>query len=94
MEVTITAEAVIQAAALAGALGVLGGGAVWLLRFVEGNRKQDQALTAIRREQTLICCGVLACLQGLKEQGCDGPVTEALAKLESHLNQAAHDGGA
>jgi hypothetical protein len=37
---------------------------------------------------------VLACLKGLKEQGCDGPVTEALGKLEAHLNQAAHDGGA
>ena len=94
MEVTITAEAVIQAAALAGALGALGGGRVWLFRFVEGNKKQDQALTAIRQEQILICCGVLACLKGLKEQGCDGPVTEALGKLEAHLNQAAHDGGA
>ena len=29
----------------------------------------------IRREQTLICYGLLACLQGLKEQGCNGPVT-------------------
>ena len=46
MEVTITAEAVIQAAALAGALGALGGGLVWLFRFVEGNKQQDQALTA------------------------------------------------
>ena len=74
------------AAALAGALGALGGGLVWLFRFVEGNKKQDQALTAIRQEQILICCGVLACLKGLKEQGCDGPVTEALGKLEAHLN--------
>ena len=55
---------------------------------------RDRALTAIRQEQILICCGVLACLKGLKEQGCDGPVTEALGKLEAHLNQAAHDGGA
>ena len=94
MAVTITAEAVIQAAALAGALGALGGGLVWLLRFVEGDRKQDKELAAIRKEQSLICFGVLACLQGLKEQGCDGPVTEALGKLEAHLNKAAHDGGA
>ena len=39
-----------------------------------------------------VCCyGILACLRGLKEQGCDGPVTEALDKLEKHLNMAAHD---
>ena len=27
----------------------------------------------------------------LKEQGCNGPVSDALNKLEKHLNQAAHD---
>ena len=46
---------------------------------------------AIRKEQTLICFGVLACLKGLKEQGCNGPVTAALDKLEKHLNEAAHE---
>ena len=34
----------------------------------------------------------LACLKGLKEQGCNGPVSAALDKLEKHLNQAAHEG--
>ena len=55
------------------------------------NKKQDEELAAIRKEQTLICYGVLACLKGMKEQGCNGPVTAALDKLEKHLNQAAHD---
>ena len=41
--------------------------------------------------QTLICYGLLACLKGLKEQGCNGPVTEAMDRMEQHLNQAAHD---
>ena len=36
------------------------------------------------------CYGILACLKGLKEQGCNGPVTEALHTLEKHLNQSAH----
>ena len=39
----------------------------------------------------MICYGILACLRGLKELDCDGPVTEALDKLEKHLNKAAHD---
>ena len=39
----------------------------------------------------MICYGVLACLKGLKEQGCDGPVSDALDKLEKYLNKAAHD---
>ena len=30
-------------------------------------------------------------MKGLKEKGCNGPVTAALDKLEKHLNQAAHE---
>ena len=91
MEVTISAEAIVKIAAVLTALGVIGGGVVWCIQFVDRQRKQDQELAAIRREQTLICFGVLACLKGLKEQGCNGPVTAALDKLEKHLNQAAHE---
>lgn len=92
MEVTIGTDTVIRAASLLAALGALGGVVVWCIRFVERQRHQDREIAAIRREQTLICYGVLACLKGLKEQGCNGPVSAALDKLEKHLNQAAHDG--
>ena len=91
MAVTITADTLIRLAALLTALGVIGGVALWCFRFVQRDKKQDRELTVIRKEQTLICYGVMACLKGLKEQGCNGPVTEALSKLEKHLNQAAHD---
>lgn len=91
MEVTITADGIIKLASLLGALGVIGGMALWAYKFVARNKKQDEELKSIRREQTLICYGVLACLKGLKEQGCNGPVTAALDKLEKHLNEAAHD---
>ena len=89
MEVTITADAIIKTAALLTAF-VIGGVALWCVKFVARNKKQDEAISAIRSEQTLICYGVLACLKGLKEQGCNGPVTEALEKMEKHLNKAAH----
>ena len=42
-------------------------------------------------EQGLLTCGVLACLKGLREQGCNGPVTEAIGKIEKHLNRKAHE---
>ena len=87
----IDAKTLIELAALLTALGVIGGAALWAVKFVDRQKKQDQELTAIRKEQTLICYGVMACLKGLKEQGCDGPVTAALDKLEKHLNQAAHE---
>lgn len=33
---------------------------------------------------------VLACLKGLKEQGCDGPVTSAINQIEKYINKQAH----
>lgn len=88
----IDADAIIKIASILAALGVIGGVILWCYRFVDRDKKQDKELAAIRKEQTLICYGVLACLKGLKEQGCDGPVTAALDKLDKHLNEAAHGG--
>ena len=94
MEITISASSVIQAAAVLTALGVIGGVVVWCIRFVDRQKKQDKEIAAIRKENTMICYGILACLKGLKEQGCNGPVTEALNKLEKYLNEKAHEGDA
>ena len=52
--------------------------------------KHDNA--RMNEELTLLTYGVLACLKGLKEQGCNGPVTEAINKIEKHLNEKAHEG--
>lgn len=87
----IDADKIIEIASLIAALGGLGGVIFWVFKFVERNKMQDKELKAIRKEQTVICYGILACLRGLAEQGCDGPVHEALQKIEKHLNQAAHD---
>ncbi|MCI9670150.1 MAG: branched-chain amino acid ABC transporter permease [Lawsonibacter sp.] len=87
----ISADTLIALAELVTALGVIGGVILWCIKFVQRSRRQNEELKAIRREQTLICYGLLACLQGLKEQGCNGPVTEAMNRIEEHLNQAAHD---
>ena len=91
MEVVINADRLIALAELVTALGVIGGVVLWCFKFVQRSKRQHEELKAIRREQTLICYGLLACLQGLKEQGCNGPVTEAMNRIEEHLNQAAHD---
>ena len=91
MEVVINADRLIALAELVTALGVIGGVVLWCIKFVQRSKRQHGELKAIRREQTLICYGLLACLQGLKEQGCNGPVTEAMNRIEEHLNQAAHD---
>ena len=91
MEVTINAETLITLSELLTATGVIGGVILWCFKFFQRSRRQNEELKAIRKEQTLICYGLLACRKGLKEQGCNGPVTEAMNRLEDHLNQAAHD---
>lgn len=54
-------------------------------------QKHDEDIGSIQDEQTLIVYGLLACLKGLSEQGCNGPVTEAIGKIEKHLNKKAHE---
>jgi Na+/H+ antiporter NhaD/arsenite permease-like protein len=91
MEVIINANTLTTLAEVLTALGVIGGVVLWCIKFIQRSKRQHEELKAIRKEQTLICYGLLACLKGLKEQGSNGPVTEAMDRLEEHLNQAAHD---
>lgn len=60
----------------------------------EARKAENSELEAFRREVNEELClntyGLLSCLKGLREQGCDGPVKEAIAKIEKHLNQKAH----
>lgn len=58
--------------------------------WVKQQAKQDQEIVGMKEEQQLLTYGVLACLKGLKEQGCDGAVTDAIDKIEKHLNEKAH----
>ena len=60
-------------------------------RFAEVNETHKKAIRDIKEEQTIIIYGNLACLKGLEEQGCDGPVHEAIEKLEKYLNRKAHE---
>ena len=61
-------------------------------KHIEEIRKtHDDDIHKINEEQCLITYGLLACLKGLQEKGCNGPVTEAINKIEKHLNKQAHD---
>ena len=90
----ISMENIHELAELLGSLAAIGGALVALYKFFERDRKQGTSIRNIQEEQTLLCYGIKACLQGLAEQGCDGPVHDALDKLEKHLNQKAHQGAA
>jgi hypothetical protein len=47
-------------------------------------RKNSEELQVLTR-------GILACLKGLQEKGCNGPVTEAVKDIEDYLNAKAHE---
>ena len=101
MQITLTWQSVITAAAIVGAVVALVSYFSKLVRWVDKQSKQDEDIKALRKhheedmtsikeEQTLVVYGVLACLKGLSEKGCNGPVTEAIDKLDKYLNMKAH----
>lgn len=81
---------IITIASVITALGVIFGLIFAVYRWYLKQEKQDEDIKAIKEEQTLLTYGVLACLKGLKEQGCDGPVTTAINQIEKHINKQAH----
>lgn len=101
MEITLTWDVIIKAGAVLGASSAIIAALVKFVHWVDAQKKQtkdieclrhkhDEDIQAIQTEQTILVYGILACLKGLKEQGCNGPVTEAINKIEKHLNQEAH----
>ena len=84
VEIIITTASIITA--LGVIFGILFGFFKWLLK----RERNDVEIKDIKAEQSILTKGVLACLKGLKEQGCDGPVTIAIRAIEDHLNNHAH----
>lgn len=58
--------------------------------WIQAQEKQESEIKAIKDEQRLLTTGILACLKGLREQGCDGAVDDAILQIEEHLNRKAH----
>ena len=101
MTIHITAQWIITAASVVAAVIALAGYAFKARDWVKKQSGQDEKIEELRAhhdkdisvimdELQLLTYGNLACLKGLKEQGCNGPVSEAIAKIEKHLNEKAH----
>lgn len=86
----INAQTIITLAAFLGAVVTLLGGLFAAYRWYQKQNQQDVDIKAMKEEMCLLTYGVLACLKGLKEMGRNGPVTEAIDKIEKHMNQEAH----
>ncbi len=84
--------------AVTGLLGILVVGVKWFLR----QKQQDADLESLRRteaqdiqelkeELCVLSYAMLAALDGLRQQGCNGDVTKAYNILQKHLNKSAHN---
>ncbi len=82
---------ILELAALLGAFSAVGAFLYKVFRWMERQKAQDAEIDAIKKEQCVMCYGLLATLDGLKQLGANGNVTDAHEKLEKHLNQSAHD---
>ena len=87
----VDTNTIIMVASLVTALTVIFSAVFAAYRWYLRQNQQDKEIEKMKSEQCLLTYGILACLKGLKEQGCNGPVTEAIHKIEKHVNQQAHD---
>ena len=87
----VDAQTIITASAVLTAIIGIGGIVFAVFKWFQGQKQQDIDIVSIKEEQCLLTYGVLACLKGLSEQGCNGPVTEAIGKIEKHINKKAHN---
>ena len=86
----VDASTVIQAASLIAAVAAIFGAVKSIVKAVELDKKQSAVIQEMQEEQTIICYGLKGALEGLIEQGCNGPCKEALTMLNKHLNKSAH----
>lgn len=89
----ITWDTIIKAAAVVGALTALLGVLFTVYRWYLRQKQQDVEIKAIQEEQCLLTYGILACLDGLEQLGCNHTVPETRSRIEKHLNKKAHSMG-
>ena len=58
--------------------------------IADNKRDQHNIIVDIKQEQTLLCYGIMACLDGLEQMGCNHTVPETRNKFTKYLNQQAH----
>ncbi len=90
MDIEITAETVITAAAVLGALITVFGAVFACYRWYLKQEKQSKDIERLKQEDTLICFALSACLDGLQQLGANHTVPIAKDKLDKYLNQQAH----
>ncbi|MBR6542251.1 MAG: branched-chain amino acid ABC transporter permease [Anaerotignum sp.] len=98
----VDADAIIKFAAFLGAASAIIACLYKFFKWVDNQQEQDKKLDKlekqhdediedIKKELCVICYGLFATLDGLKQLGVNGNVTDAYNTLERHINRSAHD---
>lgn len=61
------------------------------VQIAELKAQHEDDIRHIKKENTLVCYGLSACLDGLQQLGCNHTVPKAKEKLDKHLNEQAHE---
>ena len=97
----VDTSTIIQTAALIGAVSAIFAFLYKFFKWLENQAEQDKKLEkleakhnedieGIKKELCVICYGLFATLDGLKQLGVNGNVTDAYNTLEKHINKSAH----
>lgn len=89
----IDTATIITAASVLGAIIAIFTAVFAVYRWYLRQQQQDIEIKAMKEEQCLLTYGILACLDGLEQLGCNHTVTETRNKIEKHINKKAHDVG-
>lgn len=65
----------------------------WVLAQDKLREDVKEQLAIQNVENQVLCYGLLACLDGLEQLGCNHNVTKAHEALEKHINRRAHGNG-
>lgn len=83
-------QSIILAASLLTSLAVIIGGVYTAFKWFAKQEKQDEDIASIKEEQSITCRGILACLDGLQQLGCNHTVPKVHAEIEEYINKKAH----
>lgn len=87
----ITLDTIKGIAATLTSLVVIFGAVFSIYKWYLKQEKQDKDIKALKHEQWLLTEGILACLDGLEQLGCNHTVPATKTKISDHINKRAHD---
>ena len=87
----VDGQTIITAAAIVSALLLLGGILFKAYKWYLEMQELREEIKRIKTEDSILCTGMFACLDGLEQLGANSVVTKTKAKLNEHLNYQAHE---